>query len=200
MGVDNDQINLTSLVSRRKKLNQADRLLLLKIASGSEAAFDSFYQQYGTSIYNYILRLIHETAPAEEITQEVFLAVWTGASAFSGRASVKTWLFKIAHNQAVSWLRKIKPLELLDKQHTLATKDPKLEEKIDADLQLEHLRLALDRLPFNHRATIELAFVHGLSYREIAEIMNCPIGTVKSRNAYALRQLKRLLVRTNDEN
>lgn len=199
MSIDKAQGSSDSLRAHPTARNQTDRELLVRTAEGSEEAFDSLYRRYGTSIYNYILRLIHEKTVAEELTQEVFLAVWKNATTYANRASVKTWMFSIAHNQAISWLRKLQPMELLDDNKNRSSPERILENAMIVGVQLDQLKLALDQLPFNQRATIELSFIHGLNYREISKIMDCPIGTVKSRTAYALRQLNRLLSVAGDE-
>src|SRR5512143_294699 len=80
--------------------------LLRQVAAGDEAAFAELYDLYAPPVYNYLLRLVNEGAVAEEILQEVFLAMWQGAPRFREEAKVKTWLLRIAHHQAVSWLRR----------------------------------------------------------------------------------------------
>ena len=84
----------------------ADVKLLHGIAGGDEVAFNEFYQRYSGLIYNYLARLMREPVEAEDLMQEAFVAVWKGAGSFRGQAKVKTWLLQIAHNKAVSWLRK----------------------------------------------------------------------------------------------
>ncbi len=173
-------------------LSPTDAELLRQVATGNEAAFAELYDLYAPSVYNYLLRLVNEPAVAEEILQEVFLAMWQGAHRFREEAKVKTWLLRIAHHQAVSWLRRARAAawtneELEDHEH-----DP-IEEHLARSWQIDQVRAALACLTPNHRAVIELTFVQGLSYAEIAEVLNCPIGTVKSRMSYALRRLNDLL-------
>jgi RNA polymerase sigma-70 factor, ECF subfamily len=173
-------------------LSPTDAELVRQVAAGDEAAFAELYDLYAPAVYNYLLRLVNESAVAEEILQEVFLAMWRGAHRFREEARVKTWLLRIAHHQAVSWLRRARAgvwahEELGDHEH-----DP-IEEHLARSWQIDQVRAALARLTPNHRAVIELTFVQGLSYAEIAEVMNCPIGTVKSRMSYALRHLNGLL-------
>jgi RNA polymerase sigma-70 factor (ECF subfamily) len=103
-------------------------------------------------------------------------------------------MFRIAHHQAVSWLRRHKPVVALDEVRQVS-----LEESPEAasirSWRADQLQQALDQLSANHRAVIELAFVHGLSYAEIARVMDCPLGTVKSRMSYALQYLNGFLKR-----
>ena len=157
------------------------------------------YDRYSVQIFNYLLRLIHEVSIAEELLQEVFLAVWEGAAKFKRRSSVKTWIFRIAHNKAVSWLRRHKSkrdpipveeniLDGLSKDHSSP------EDDFFSKWRSEQVIAALDYLSETHRAVIELAYVHDFKYAEIADVMNCPSGTVKSRMSYALKHLKWILI------
>ena len=166
--------------------------LLRQVAAGDEAAFAELYDQYAPPVYNYLLRLVNEPAIAEEILQEVFLAMWQSAHRFREEAKVKTWLLRIAHHQAVSWLRRTRAV-LWPNDELEADGDDHVEEHLARSWQIDRVRAALAQLTPTHRAVIELTFAQGLSYAEIAEVMNCPIGTVKSRMSYALRRLNGLL-------
>ncbi len=169
-----------------------DHHLVRQVASGDERAFDELYQLYGQAVFNYVLRLINDPAVAEELLQDVFLAAWQGAGRFREQASVKTWLLRIAHHRTVSWLRRKRLATSLDEAEDIAIDDP-IDEHLAQTWRAEQIRQALDQLSVKHRAVVELTFVHELSYAEIAEIMNCPIGTVKSRMSYALAHLSRII-------
>jgi RNA polymerase sigma-70 factor (ECF subfamily) len=166
-----------------------DKELLDAVAQRDEGAFDALYKRYNVSLYNYILRLIHRPHVAEEILQEVFLAVWEGAGDFKKRATVKTWLFRIAHYQAVSWLRRKREVLTNDGELPDHPVPPQTESRVIATWQADQVRAALDKLSPEHRAVLELVFVHEMSYAEIAEVLECPVGTVKSRVSYARRNL-----------
>lgn len=173
--------------------------LLAKVAQRDSKAFREIYDIYSTPVYNYLLRLIHQSSVAEELLQDVFLAVWEGSGRFQGRSSVKTWIFRIAHNQAVSWIRKGKKQDdhLLEDDEALDLVPASLntpEDYFFSNWRADQIISALKHLSETHRAVIELAFVHDLSYTEIAEVMSCPLGTVKSRINYALLHLKRILI------
>jgi RNA polymerase sigma-70 factor (ECF subfamily) len=172
----------------------ADERLLRRTASGDQQAFEELYRRHSGPIYNYLLRLLHEPAVAEDLLQEVFVATWQGAHRFEGRAQVKTWLLGIAHNQAVSWLRRNRNVLTLDDIDDLPLTDPPDAKTMDVYLAAQ-LSQAIDGLSPKHRAVVELAFAHNLSYAEIAEIVGCPVGTVKSRMSYALKCLNGSLKR-----
>jgi RNA polymerase sigma-70 factor (ECF subfamily) len=175
--------------------DETDRRLLAAIARGNDRAFTELYQQHSPAVFNYLLRLIHDQNLAEDLLQETFVAVWRGADAFKRQAQVKTWLFRIAHNKAVSWLRRHRPQSMQDNLE-IVDEAPGPETLSLINWRNEALLAALDALSPNHRAVVELAFVHELPYSDIAEIMECPVGTVKSRMSYALRRLHGLVTRT----
>ena len=173
----------------------SDVLLLRRIAGGDELAFSELYQRYHVPIFNYVLRLIRDPKEAEDLLQEIFLAVWRGAYRYREQAQVKTWLYSIAHYQAVSWLRKRRLVTLFEDGVDLYSEGP---EHITADImQRDDVRKALNCLSTKHRAVLELAFVHGMAYKEIAQVVGCPVGTVKSRMSYALRALNGKLKETD---
>lgn len=171
----------------------ADRDLVVLIAQGDETALAALYHRHSVPLYNYLLRLVRERQAAEDLLQEVFVAAWKGSAAFKGRSQVKTWIFRIAHNKAVSWLRKhARPDDSPGQEEDWAlAKSP---ETLALELwRQDEVRKAVEQLSPKHRAVIELAFAHDLSYAEIAEIMDCPTGTVKSRISYAMRRLDGIL-------
>lgn len=183
-------MNASTLVNFGLKRN--DRALVQRVAAGDVAAFDELYVAYHLDVYRYARYLLRDAAAAEDVLQETFLAVWRGAGRFRGETAVKGWLLRIVHHQAVSWWRKQRPVESLDD-------DPEQYERIpDAHECLawpnEALRAALDGLTRPHRAVIDLTFYHDLSQAEIARIMGCSVGTVKSRMHYALKTLRRLML------
>jgi RNA polymerase sigma-70 factor (ECF subfamily) len=162
--------------------------LLRLVAGGNEGAFVELYQLYSRPVYNYLLRLVYERTAAEDLLQEVFWAVWQGAHRFRGDAKVKSWIYRIAHNQAVSWLRKnhsTAPLTEWEESESETIPEIAVEDR----LQTVRIRHALTCLSPKHREVVELAFIHEMSYAEIAQIIGCPVGTVKSRMSYALRAL-----------
>ncbi|MDX1616729.1 MAG: RNA polymerase sigma factor [Candidatus Promineifilaceae bacterium] len=175
-----------------------DVVLLGRVAEGDQTAFSELYQRHHVGLYNYLLRLIHQESVAEELLQEVFVAVWEGAADFRQQASVKTWIFRIGHHKAVSWLRKLKRYDDLVSQY-----QPRAQVSVEGQAsetwRADVVREALDQLSAPHRAVVELAYVHELSYAEIAQILDCPVGTVKSRMSYALKHLDGLLRRKGME-
>ena len=165
----------------------SDVLLIRRIVGGDELAFGEFYQRYHGPIYNYVLRLIHEPKEAEDLLQEIFLVVWRGAYRYREQTQVKTWLYRIAHYQSISWLRKHRPVTPLDDMTEIGFEVP--EQVTFETWQSDEVRKAINHLSHKHRAVLALVFVHGMAYGEIAQVVGCPVGTVKSRMSYTLRAL-----------
>ena len=186
------------MTANPKKSENLDSDLLRKASQGDADSFGVFYDRYSSPVFNYLLRLIHEQSAAEELLQDVFFAAWQGARRFRGDSSVKTWIFRIAHHRAVSWLRKNprnrQPLNLeTELPESLRADEASPEIHSFQNWRTDQIIQALDQLSEVHRAVIELTFIHDFSQKEIAQIMRCPAGTVKSRMSYALQHLNGIL-------
>jgi RNA polymerase sigma-70 factor (ECF subfamily) len=180
-----------------------DEDLLRQVAEGNQTAFGLLYDRYHSKLYNYLLRLIFEEAAAQDILQETFLAVWQRANSFQNKSRVSTWLFGIAHHRAVDWLRSQKRLQRkffdLDDLDFLQHYEPSAETWSSLNLDNEQIWQAMTHLTPDHRAVLELAFVYEMRQEEIAQVMGCPVGTVKSRVHHALKALSGYLMRQTDE-
>ena len=171
------------------------RAILAAIASGSEAALAEFYRAYHARIYSFIVKRVQNAADAADVLNEVMLEVWRGAASFQGRSQVLTWVLGIAHHKTMDCLRRRSPQVALDDDVIDRLEDESegapeaLAQKQDAAL----LRYCVEKLSDAHRAVVHLAFFQELPYNEIAEILACPEGTVKTRMFHAKQQLKRCL-------
>ncbi len=168
------------------------RELVQRIAAGDERAFADLYHALSPAVFTYLVRVTGDQTAAEDLLQEVFLAVWEGASRFRGEASAKVWVLRIAHHKAVSWLRRQRPATDLDRAWLVASGDG-VEAAALAAWEHDRLMAAIQQLPPKHREVIELVFGQQLSYAEVAAVLGCPVGTVKSRVSHALRALRYLL-------
>ena len=165
----------------------SDCELIADVASGSEDAFRQLYDRFSNRVYRYAYTILRGEHLAEEVTQETMIAVWKGASKFAGRSKVSTWIFGIARNQAYSLVRR--------EIRTERTPDVSLVEPDPAPgiHRQERVARALERLSEDHREVVFLTFYEGLSYAEIAAILDIPPGTVKSRMFHAKRRLAEAL-------
>jgi len=168
--------------------------LIARVAKGDEEAFATLFRLLEARVYRFILSKLNDSFEAADILNETFLEVWRSANRFEGRSKPTTWIYGIAYHKIMDRYRKQKPEDLTD---------PALLEQVDegADQAAtlaaleegEHLRHCLDELKPAQRAVMELAFFEDLPYREIAEIVSCPEGTVKTRIFHAKEALRRCL-------
>jgi RNA polymerase sigma-70 factor (ECF subfamily) len=155
--------------------------------------FPAFYQQHGDRIYRFCYRLSGSASDAEDLTQEVFLAAFQGHAKFQGRSSVQTWLYRIALN---CWRYSCRTPRLV----TTALEDvtqtgPGLEQSV---LDAMVLTCALAALPADLREAFLLVRAEGLKYREAAQVLGIPQGTVQWRVHEASRRLRVLLTDTTE--
>lgn len=170
------------------------RALLEKIAGGSEQALNRFYQDHSSRVYNFAYKRLSDAVDAAEVLNQVMMDVWRNAGRFEGRSKVTTWLLGIAHHKVVDVLRKRgrNPGEALSED----PEDANTPAAIDLLLQKQdaaHVRTCLERLSDNHRQVVHMVFFEELPYSEIAQIMDCPEGTVKTRMFHAKQCLKQCL-------
>jgi len=171
-----------------------DRDLVAKIGQGDRDAFAELCTRHQLRLFYYVLRLIGDRETAEEVLQDTLIAVWNGAGKFEGRSTVNTWLVAIARRQAHNTLRRrALPQADLAELESLPTSASGPEDLALANAEREVLAAALQRLSPAHSEALVLAFVHGLSYQEMAQIVGVPEGTIKSRLSNAKRALRALL-------
>ena len=172
----------------------SDERLMRRIANGDQFAMRTLFGRHRVAIYRWLLRLVRDEALAEELLSDVFLDVWRKASSFAGRSSVSTWLLAIARHKALSARRRRTHVELdgeLASSFADPADDPELVlQKKDREQLLRH---GLARLSPQHSEVIDLAYYHGKSIKEIAEIVGINEATVKSRAFYARRKLAQVV-------
>jgi RNA polymerase sigma-70 factor (ECF subfamily) len=179
--------------------DEDNRQLLLAIADGDRDALETLYARYSARILAYLIGQLGERQLAEEVLQDVMLAVWQGAERFRGESAVYTWMLTIARNQAISIRRRKKPPpEPLDA--TTASQQPSPALAVEQEEQRDHILAAIRQLPPEQRETLELVFYHDLSGPDVATLMGVALGTVKSRLHRAKQTVGRLLQLENQNN
>ncbi len=175
--------------------DDAEQALLAQVACGEQTALVALYQRYQRPLFVYLLRLVRDEGLAEEVLQDVIVAIWQGAPSFAGRSRVSTWVFGIAHHQAVQAARRRVLPQVSPEEYTERGDEAQDAERVTFALALqEDLEAALDTLAPIHREALELVLAHGFSYEEAAMITAVPLGTVKSRVNQARRLMQRALV------
>lgn len=165
-----------------------------EIAAGDRDAFEKLYAAYRTRLFRYLLRMVGDTGLAEELTNDAMVAAWKAAASFKGQSKASTWLFSIARNKALNALRQRQPVTVdVESAMAVAASAESPEQSVSRDRVRVTLQQALAELSLEHREVVELTFYHELSYQEIAEIMECPVNTVKTRMFYAKKRLQEVL-------
>lgn len=182
-------------MSNRDTETECAEELLGQIAAGSEAALEAFYREHHARIFAFALKRCGDPVVAAEILNEVMLEVWRHASRFSGRSSAMTWVLGIANHKILDALRRrgrdARHDELDD---TLVDDDTPASFDVIAGTQdAGAVRHCLERLSDAHRTVVHLAFYDDMPYPEIAAVVDCPLGTVKTRMLHARKALRRCL-------
>jgi RNA polymerase sigma-70 factor (ECF subfamily) len=176
----------------------AEQIAVLRCQLGDEGAFETLYDRYSNQVFYYLRRLLGGSEQAEDALQEVWLTVYRRVATLNNPGAFKAWLFRIAHNRAISILRKSGRWVALDELPDDAGGDiativeSPSDEGID-DEDVARVHAALDRLAPVHRDVLTLRFMGELSYAEIAEVTGCALGTVKSRIHHAKAALRQAL-------
>lgn len=180
-----------------------DTVLMKRVARGEKDALGEMYDLYGRLVYSVALHFVHDTSVAEEITQDVFVTIWTKARDYNPeKAGVSTWMLRITRNKSIDELRRHKSrrdipvgsiVEVVQNTNDSTAEDNDPERL--AVREWDRLRIveAVESLPEQQRQALRLAYFHDLTHREIAEELNEPLGTVKSRIRMGLQKLRKML-------
>lgn len=175
-------------------MSNADTALILRCQANDAAAFNEIVARYKNKVHNYVCRMVGPSADAEDLTQETFVRAYMNIKSFQSRASLNTWLYRIATNICIDFSRKN------NRTKAFTTSLHRDDDEEDGSVELEipdsrfdpqnlllnkelgvKLDQALKTLPEKLRTVVLLHDIEGLAYEEIANIVECPLGTVKSR-------------------
>ncbi len=176
---------------------KSDDVLITLFQSGEEEVFRFLVERYSQRVRNLIYSIFNETAVVDDIAQEVFIRVYEALPRFRFESSFYTWLYRITINKSRDELRKRKTRKFFSLHSMLDASNVELQSKIrvfpDDNSAKELVNKGLQQLPEKFRIPIILKDIDGLSYEEMAEIMQCEIGTVKSRLSRARAMLRKIL-------
>ncbi|MGW0084881.1 sigma-70 family RNA polymerase sigma factor [Streptomyces sp. NPDC003393] len=174
---------------------EADELLLL-VAGGDQKAFEQLYGLVSGPVYGLVRRVVRDLAQSEEVTQEVLLELWRSAARFDpARGSALSWVLTLAHRRAVDRVRSARAAGERERREALRAGPDfdQVTEEVEAGLEREWVRRCLDRLTTLQRQSVTLAYYDGYTYREVAERLSLPLGTVKTRMRDGLTRLRQCL-------
>jgi RNA polymerase sigma-70 factor (ECF subfamily) len=173
-----------------------DLALLGRVAEGDRDAFRRLYSHYHRRLHRFLMRLTRERQLTEEVINDTMMVVWQHAADFRGASRVSTWILGIAYRRALKTLERTRNTSAQDIIVAAASvPDGALLDALSQGTEThDWIDTALAKLSSEHRMVIELAYFLGLSCEEIAEIVGCPLGTVKTRMFYGRERLRQVLV------
>jgi len=170
-----------------------DNELMEQVRDGKVEKLAILFERHQTMLFNFFLRLTGNRAASEDLVQEVFIRILKYRAGYQGDSRFVVWMFQIARNAHVDFLRKRKGEVALDDQFVEApSREPRPEERLEVDQEAALVRRALDRLPDKKKEILLLSRFQDLKLREIAELFDCQVGTVKVQVHRALKDLSRI--------
>jgi RNA polymerase sigma factor (sigma-70 family) len=169
--------------------------ILRQIAAGDKSAMAQLFRVLEKPLFAFVQSRLNDSHLSNDIMQDVFLEVWRGASRFEGRSSVRSWIFGMAWRKVIDVHRANRRLSFSDDLPEMEDEGPAAVALIEQEQDSRRLRGCLEGLKDDHRVVIDLAFYQDLGYREIAEVLGVPEGTVKTRVFHAKKLLLHCLER-----
>jgi RNA polymerase sigma-70 factor (ECF subfamily) len=180
----------------------SDVALLAQVAGGDRLAMRNLYLRHERRVFRFVLRMLGDRCLTEDVLSEVFFEVWKKAEHFQGRSSVSTWLLGIARHKALTAAAtKFRSFESLDGPAAISVADPTADQDA-AMLEYERsviLHRCLEALSHEHREIIDLVYYQEMSIKQIADLLDIPENTVKTRMFYARKRLAALVEAAGSE-
>ncbi|MGV9559519.1 sigma-70 family RNA polymerase sigma factor [Streptomyces sp. NPDC003401] len=168
--------------------------LLHEVALGDQEAFAAVYDAVAGSVLGVVRAVLRDQAQSEEVTQEVLVEVWRTAPRYRPeRGTAVNWILTLAHRRAVDRVRSVEAAAARDTKAALLDHQPaydQVTEEVETRLEQEQVRRCLRTLTELQRQSVTLAYYRGLTYREVAEALTLPVGTVKTRLRDGLIRLR----------
>jgi RNA polymerase sigma factor (sigma-70 family) len=178
-----------------------DAELLARVSRGDEVAIELIYQRYGGACFALARRILDDVGLAEDVVQQVFLALWQGHRFDPSRGAVSTWLLSVTHHKAVDVVRRESRRRGVSTDQAMidiAATGPGPDDEAWRLLRADRTRAAIRELSAEHREVLLLAYYGGYTQREIADLTGLPLGTVKSRTLAAMNRLRLTLAAVDD--
>jgi RNA polymerase sigma factor (sigma-70 family) len=170
-----------------------DIQLIARISDGDVSAFEELYRAYHPGMTRFVANLVRRPTMIAEVVNDTMMVVWEKGSSFTGASKLSTWMFAIAYRKAMRALRRLDEAIEDNQSDNRPALDLTPEEATTQSRASILLAEAMASLSDDHRTVVNLTYFHEMDYREIAAIMGCPVGTVKTRMFHARRHLHRLL-------
>ena len=181
-------------------VHEEDQVLISQTLEGQTSAFGELVRKYQNRLFNGMVHMLRNEAEAEDVVQDAFILALTRLETFHGNSAFFTWLYRIAYNVAVSKIRRRKPTVSLtandnddSRSFDFEGNAPPPDDRMSRSEDVEQLQNAMGRLSEEHRTVLVLREMQQLDYDAISEVLELPIGTVRSRIHRAREQLKQQL-------
>ena len=175
------------------KRRESDKALIAGVVQGNKGAMNEIYKTYAPALNGFIRLFLADPNDVADIIHDTMLEVWRKADRFEGRSSLKTWIFSLAKNKYIDGNRKHSRINYSDENVEIEDETPNSDDVLALSQEAHIVREAVAQLKPDHRRVIHLSFFEDLTYKEIAEIEACPVGTIKTRILYAKRSLLHIL-------
>ena len=189
-----ESVALAPLLARPvTEIIDPDRELAERFRTGDRDAFDQIVRRHQKGVWRLVRRYLRNDADSSDVTQQVFVRAFKGLLSFRGQSSVRSWLYRIAINCSLSWIRDHRhemASEIAEDALTEAHPGPDL---IAGDQDSARLRTAIAQLPPKQKLVLELRVFDDLSFREVAELADCSENTAKVNFHYAVKRLRDIL-------
>jgi|SRR5579884_135485 len=172
-----------------------ERVLVLRCQTGDEAAFAELVERYQPRLRYYLRKMLRDPQGADDALQDVWLDVFRSVSRLADAGAFRGWVYRVAHDRAVRRLRRHGPLCRCPEE--LDAVDGRTDEAEFTAEDAARVHAALDELTAEHREALVLRYLEDMAYEEIARVVGCPVGTVRSRLHHAKRALRAVLERMN---
>lgn len=177
-----------------------DIQLMQEVRDGKVEKLAVLFERHHVRLYNFLLRLTGNRNTSEDLVQDVFCRILKYRGTYRGTSSFSVWMYQIARNTHIDYLRKRKEeLPLEEQWHEAPSPEPTLAEQTELKEDIALVQEALSRLPLRKREVLLLSRYQGLKYKEIAELLGCHIGTVKAHVHRAVKDLRKIYTELSGE-
>lgn len=159
-----------------------DLLLAQEISKGNQKVFEDFFNAHKLKVMNLCYGMVHDREVAEDLVQDIFVEIFSSAHKFQGKSKLSTWLYRIAINKTINYLRKEKIRKFFvnadDAKHSIMS-DDRADWNMEEKEKMNHLHKIIDKLPSKQKQALVLFIYDEIPQKDIAEIMNCSVASVE---------------------
>jgi len=187
---------LLSIQSKHDKVKESlsDKDIMLAVKNGDIKKLGLLFEKYHLMLFNYFTKMTYNQQVSEDMVQEVFHKLIKYRHTYRGEGIFTTWMFQIAHNTFYDFVRREKKHLSIEDDNINVPDSTDLHETVAEREDLRHVRDAIHTLPDDYREVLILRCYHNMKYKDIAEMLDCPVGTVKARVHHGINKLKEILL------